>query len=346
MSAMLLTVRRMPFAFCLALFCAQSLAIEQGASTSGDALVERRETKSTLEKIQQAAVHSTYHGTVVVSSGGMVVSSRISHHGEGRRQIERIDALDGPPRHVVRYNEQVHTIWPERHVAMVERRDQLSSFPALLQAGLQRIPDFYQLKPMGQERVAGHSAQVFSVRAKDARRYSYRLWSDKSSGLLLRAEVLSDSGDVLESSAFSDVTIGRGEPIESLLQPLKNVDGYRMLRSNFEPARFEAEGWELRSVVPGFQQVSCVKRPVLSPLKTESVSAPEVIQVIYSDGLTYVSLFVEPYHAPRHARPLHTVIGATQTLMKRHGEWWVTLMGDVPASTLKVFADALERRPH
>ena len=46
-----------------------------------------------------------------------------------------------------------------------------------------------------------------------------------------------------------------------------------------------------------------------------------------------------------HKQPLLTQLGATHTLMQPHGsEWWVTVMGDVPAHTLKQFHQALERR--
>ena len=31
----------------------------------------------------------------------------------------------------------------------------------------------------------------------------------------------------------------------------------------------------------------------------------------------------------RHKQPLLTQMGATHTLMQAHGEWWVTVMGDV-----------------
>jgi len=33
-----------------------------------------------------------------------------------------------------------------------------------------------------------------------------------------------------------------------------------------------------------------------------------------------------------------------EELMRRHGDWWLTVMGDVPPPTLKAFAGALERR--
>jgi sigma-E factor negative regulatory protein RseB len=37
-------------------------------------------------------------------------------------------------------------------------------------------------------------------------------------------------------------------------------------------------------------------------------------------------------------------MGATQTLVKRLDNWWLTAVGEVPASTLKVFAQQLERK--
>ena len=36
-------------------------------------------------------------------------------------------------------------------------------------------------------------------------------------------------------------------------------------------------------------------------------------------------------------------VGPTQTLMQQQGDWWVTVVGDVPPATLRLFANALER---
>ena len=73
-------------------------------------------------------------------------------------------------------------------------------------------------------------------------------------------------------------------------------------------------------------------------------SAPIVLQSIFSDGLTHVSLFVEPFDPKRHQGEVAGSIGATHTLMTRRDDQWVTVMGDVPFETLKRFAAALERK--
>ncbi|MDE2296548.1 MAG: MucB/RseB C-terminal domain-containing protein, partial [Burkholderiales bacterium] len=71
--------------------------------------------------------------------------------------------------------------------------------------------------------------------------------------------------------------------------------------------------------------------------------SPKALQAIYSDGLTYVSVFIEPFDPKRHTHPMLASVGPTQTLMQRQGDWWVTVLGDVPPATLRVFAKGLER---
>lgn len=295
-------------------------------------------------RIHEAASHRNFHGTFVVSAAGTVSSARIAHFWEGPSQFERSESLDGQVRLVYRHNDDVTTIWPALKTAMVERRTLLAQFPALLQAGDDHIADYYLVQPHGVERVAGHAANVLDVRPRDRHRYGYRLWADQASGLLLRADVIGEHNEVLESSAFSDVVIGGRAQPETVLQPMKKLDGYRLLRPVLTPTRLDAEGWSLRQPAPGFREVSCVRRPIENDGVPSPDSTPQVLQTIYSDGLTYVSVFIEPFTPQLHARPLSTSVGATQTLMLQRGDWWVTVLGDVPPATLRLFVDGLERR--
>ena len=101
----------------------------------------------------------------------------------------------------------------------------------------------------------------------------------------------------------------------------------------------------MRSTVPGFRLVSCVRRQIEAPGEPPGDPAePPVLQTIYSDGLTYVSVFIERFQADRHTQPMLASMGATLTLSQRQGDWWVTIVGDTPVLTLKTFAGALERR--
>ena len=324
-------------------FCA-AVSPAWAQSTADDGPAQAREVRAWLMRIHEAASQSNFQGTFVVSSGGSVSSARIAHFCEGSNQFERSESLDGQARHVFRHNDVVTTLWPTARVATVEQRDLLAQFPALLQAGDDRIAEFYEVRAQGAERVAGHEANVLVVKPRDALRYGYRLWADQASGLLLRADVIGERNEVLETSAFSDVVIGVKPQPETVLQPMRRLDGYRVMRPVLLPTQLEAEGWVLRNPAPGFRQVNCVKRPMeASGGSAKDAPSPQVVQAIFSDGLTYVSVFIEPYNAQRHPRPLHASVGPTQTLMLQQGDWWVTVLGDVPPATLQRFAKGLER---
>ena len=74
-------------------------------------------------------------------------------------------------------------------------------------------------------------------------------------------------------------------------------------------------------------------------------SEQKVLQTIFSDGLTHVSLFIEPFQPQRHKAVGLTVIGATHTLSRRMNDYWLTAVGDAPEETLEKFIQALERKP-
>ena len=335
---------RRPFSL-LALAGVVCAATPAAWAQAADGVAQAREVRAWLMRIHDAASHRNFQGTFVVSGGGAVSSARIAHYCEGPNQFERSESLDGQARLVFRHNDVVTTLWPAAHVATVEQRTLLVEFPALLQAGDDRIAEFYEVRPQGAERIAGFEANVLVVKPRDGYRYGYRLWAEQTTGLLLRADVLGERNEVLESSAFSDVAIGVKPQPESVLVPMKKLDAYRVQRPLLTPTKLESEGWVQRQTVPGFRQVSCVKRPMETtvPLDQAAASDPQVLQTIYADGLTYVSVFIEPFNAQRHTRPMLASVGPTQTLMQQQGDWWVTVVGDVPPATLKLFAKGLER---
>lgn len=311
-------------------------------SLAGDMPIAGADARGWLQRMQAAASQLNYQGTLVVSAGGSISSSRLAHYCEGKQFLERVDMLDGQPRHVYRHNEQVLTIWPASKVARIEQRESVAMFPAVLSGSEDQLLERYDMVAEGGDRVAGLDAAVFVLRPKDPYRFAQRLWADRASGLLLRADVLAPEGRVLEAAAFTEVTIGVKAQPESVLVPMKSLEGYRVVRSAPQRTALEAEGWRLMPPVAGFKQVSCVKRG--TAIGSDGAGSPhgDMLQAIFSDGLTHVSVFIEAFRADRH-RPGTVAVGATHTLMQAHGASWITVMGDVPIATLKKFAAALER---
>jgi len=143
---------------------------------------------------------------------------------------------------------------------------------------------------------------------------------------------------VLESSAFSEIEIGSGIAAQTLLEGMR-PEGYRELPSPNRVVELSAEGWRLREPVPGFELMGCLKRPL------HGGDRGHRLQAVFSDGLSFVSVFVEPFDPQRHKQALAAGLGATGTLMRREGTHWMTAMGDVPPSTLELFLRLLEHQP-
>lgn len=306
-----------------------------GGPGSGGRAPERGVSEWLL-RMHEASRRRSYVGTFVVSSSaGALSSARIWHACEGDVQMERVENLTGVPRSTFRRNDDVMTFLPESRVVRSEKRESPGLFPHLLTSSENSIPEFYTARRAGSDRVAGFDTEVVQLAPKDNLRFGYRIWSEKKSGLVVKLQTLDTEGNVLEQAAFSELQLDVPVRMDKLAQMMASTDGYRIEKTDVLKTTPAAEGWSMKAAVAGFKPMSCYKRP----------STENTMQWIFSDGLASVSLFVEPYDRQRHGpEGQFAPIGATQTLTHRIQEWWVTAVGEVPAATLRAFAQSLERR--
>lgn len=305
--------------------------------------VPQRTVGEWLLRMHEASRKRAYIGTFVVSSAaGNMSSARIWHVCDGEQQMERVESLTGTPRSTFRHNDKVVTFLPESKVARTEQRETLGLFPNMLRASDSPIGEFYVARQTGSDRVAGFDADVVQITPKDGLRFGYRIWSEKKSGLVVKLQTLDADSRVLEQAAFSELQLDAPVRMDKLHQMMANTDGYRVEKSEPVKTTALAEGWTLSRPVAGFQPVSCYRRPGSS-----QGASSGTLQWIFTDGLASVSLFVEPYDARRHAQEMMAAMGATHALARRldpkGGDWWLTVVGEVPPSTLKAFAESIER---
>ena len=315
-------------------------APESTGATVSSTTAESRGINDWLMRMHEASRSRTYVGTYVVSSGGSMSSAKIWHVCEGNRQVERVETLTGAPRSVFRHNDRVVTFMPDQKIVRSEKRESLGLFPELLQSTDNRIADFYRVKREGVDRVAGLEADVLFLSPKDTMRYGYRVWTEQKRGLVVKLQTLDTDGKVLEQAAFSELQFDLPVRMDKLIQMMGNVEGYKLEEPKLVKTTASAEGWMLKAPVPGFKPMSCYKRPLSTPAVA---GADEPLQWTFSDGLASVSLFVEPFDKQRHDRESIVSIGATQTITRQLGAYWLTVMGEVPVATLRLFANGLER---
>jgi sigma-E factor negative regulatory protein RseB len=296
-----------------------------------------------LRRMHEASRMRTYVGTFVVSAAtGNLSSSRIWHVADGDVLMERIEALSGAPRSTFRRNDHVMTFFPEEKVVKSEKRENLDFFPNLPGAPDSAIGDFYDARTLGKGRVAGFDADVLQLAPRDGLRFGYRVWSERRSGLVVALQTIDGDDRVVEQSAFSELQFDAPVKTHALAQMMGNTAGYRIEKSALERTTAAAEGWSLREPVPGFKPVNCYRRAL------DGESKPErTMQWTFTDGLASVSLFIGPYDAQRQPREALMALGATYTLTRRlsdkGGDWWLTVVGEVPPQTLQAFAQGLVR---
>ena len=290
--------------------------------------------------MQEASKKRTYVGTYVVSSGGTMSSAKIWHICEGNQKLERVETLTGPPRSIFRHNDRVVTFIPDHKVVRSERRESVALFPGLLQSTDNDLANFYKVKSEGVERVAGFDSDVVMLVPKDGMRFGYRVWTEQKKGILVKLQTLDTDGKVLEQAAFSELQLDAPLKMDKLLKMMDKVDGYRLEQPVLVKTTASAEGWILKTPVNGFKPVSCYKRPVSGA----TAASEDPLQWIFSDGLASVSIFVEPFDRQRHDKESTQSMGATQTMTKHLGAYWLTIMGEVPMSTLKLFASGLDHK--
>lgn len=309
------------------------------AAQSNDPLVVRREVSAWLNRIHAAARNENYEGTFVFQRGGMIQSSRIvhvaEHHGD---EYERLESLDGRPRTMLRHNDDVYTFIPERRLCIVDQRQSKITFPALVGSDSSTVLDVYIPRLMGVERVAGVDSQVIELDPKDHYRFGYKLWADQRTGLLLRAQTLGPDGHVLEQIAFSQIQIGSDDDHNSIAAGIRNLAGWHVIHGATSSVDMAAQGWTIKPNVAGFKEIRQLRRPMAPLVSGEPV---EVDQAVFSDGLSAISVFVQP--GEKGARKEgYGSSGATHIMIKRMGNFWITLLGEVPLDTLQEFAVAIK----
>lgn len=290
-----------------------------------------------LAKIQQSALKLNYSGTFVyLQQGGQPLTSRITHVVDASGERERLELLDGAPVVIVRNNEEVRSYAPDSKTIVVEKRRNKTSFPSLLTAPAATIAEYYNVRAWDQQRVAGLDCQVLLLESKDGMRYARKLWADKATGLLLKAQSFNEKGDVVEQIAFTQVEIGG--PVERYHALLAKRDGgrdWRTVSQSVTEASFADAGWKVEVPLPGFRKLLEMKRGM-------GEGGGEVGQIVFSDGLASVSVFLEPLKEGAKAAEGLSSQGAVNIYRRKVGNHVVTVLGEAPAACVTRIGKAVQ----
>ena len=322
-----------------------SLLLAPAFGQSDGGSTDKRETQAWLKKIQSAARKLNYAGVFVYQQADQVRTSRITHIVDGKNEIEKIEILDGRPREYIRRNEEVTYYIPDAKLLQVEKRVTQDIFPSILAASPAELAEHYTIRKEETGSVAGFDCQAILLEPKDNLRYGYRLWAEKVNGLLLRAQTLDHDGSTVEQIAFTQLEIS-------------NIDRNRIKSTYSNTSRWKVEnpvmhqaslsGWTVNAPA-GFKRIRELTRIVsdtstpISGAASGHSSHREVAQIVFSDGLAAISVFIEPGTQSRTEGSMRQ--GAMNIVGKRQGEFWLTIVGEVPAAAIRQVANSIEFKP-
>jgi sigma-E factor negative regulatory protein RseB len=316
------------------------------AFAENEASAEKREAQAWLNKIKAAAQKLNYSGVFVYQQANQVRTSRITHLVDGKNELEKLEVLDGRPREYIRNNEQITYYLPDVRVLQVERRITAEIFPAILAASAAEIAEHYAIRRQETGRVAGFDVQAILLEPKDHLRYGYKLWAEKNTGLLLRAQTLDEEGKAVEQIAFTQLEIHHID--RNRVKPsYTNTSRWRLETAVMNPASLS--GWSVKSVPPGFKKIRELTRIVSETSAPNSSNAGaagtsrEVAQIVFSDGLAAISIFIESSAQSRTDGSMRQ--GAMNIIGKRQGDYWITIVGEVPAVAIRQVANSIEFKP-
>ncbi|MEZ5464364.1 MAG: MucB/RseB C-terminal domain-containing protein [Lysobacteraceae bacterium] len=283
-----------------------------------------------LQRMDAAARQQNFVGTLVYGARGQMDTLRVFHRATDDGDSERLLSLNGEPREMVRHGSTVlftgNGSLPRAYV----RGAATTPFAA---NELQEALPHYRVIAAGEDRVAGLNTQVIDVRAGDAFRYSWRLWLEAESGLLLKSVRHGVDGIPVELMMFTDIELG-AVPSDEQLKATVSTEPRQVDARPIETASSAEARWDIADLPPGFKQT----------LSERDAAQPNEEHLVFSDGLASVSVYISPVTAGDATPPVNIREGAVSVFSRQVDRFRVYVIGDVPELTVQRFAQGVSPR--
>lgn len=294
-----------------------------------------------LLKAADTARTANYRGTVIYRAGGNMESMRLIHGFAGGTERERVVALTGEPREIIRIDNKVTCLLPKDRKLDLKRPALKGLLTNVSAESLKELTAWYELKDVGTARIAGRMCRGVELSPRDGFRYGFEIWADEVTGVPLKVALMGPARRALEEVMFTEVEFPASLPDEAFAPGLDPSRFKAVTR--VEPAMKQLTGgvaditdFPLRfdRLPPGFKVTMREQRP-----GTELRG--QVEHLMLSDGLSAVSVFAALGVAPEQAFNGLTQMGAVQAYGRSIGRYHVTVVGEIPAATVESIATGL-----
>jgi len=290
-----------------------------------------------LRTMAFAAHQTNYTGVFVYQARGRVEVSRITHLIDQQGEHERLQGLEGERCEIIRHNDRIWMYRGDKKVSF-GRRHARRAFPALLPEQILTLKENYIVTQEEEDRVADYHAHTIRIQPRDTLRYARKMWAHSESGLLLKAVVLDEHDKVIEQYAFSQLQIGGDIDREWIAtRELDSEDLASKEHLSFLPqanAESASSGWKVNGVPAGFKKIIEMRR-------TLAHRESSVVQIVYSDGLAALSIFIEQVGERDSPYLGLSSQGAVHVYRKLIDDNLVTVVGELPPHAVLQVAESV-----
>lgn len=289
-----------------------------------------KDVQSWLEKMHRATHTLNYIGTFVYGQGAQLSSVQLIHRTSKVGEQQRLVAMDGTGREVIRDGNKVMCIMPDSQAVVVSKVRPDKQFPPVFPINISNLTPFYTFSISGTSRVAGRKVQVISITPKDEYRYGHRLWIDDKTGLLLKTHLVDRENKPIEQFMFTRIEY-LNSIADQYLTPMNDGKDYTWYESSdgHGTEKKNPVGMDVAWLPPGF------KHDTKKIQKLPNTAMP-VEQMVFSDGLASVSVFIEEelQHDPSNLVG-SSKMGGVNVHGRSLGDYHVTVMGEVPHKSVQ-----------
>lgn len=278
------------------------------------------DVSSLLKKMSSAGDQLNYQGVLVLRKSDNLVAMSVEHGSDERGVWESMMSLNGEARRVVRLNDEVTSVYPERQLLTISRNKDRHNLHPALPENLDKLEAYYTINRLKDDRVADHHAVVLDVVPKDPFRYGYRYWLDSKTGVLLRCDLINEKKHVLEQMMFTRLDYLTEAPASAFTAI--NHEGYEARQLDKKPDTKLDSSWQVSKLPAGF---------MLTRSRVRETKHGKVLHLAYSDGLASVSVFVEPMRTLKQKFEGASTMGALNAFGIRTHKHFIMVVGEVPA---------------
>ncbi|CAA9892303.1 Sigma-E factor negative regulatory protein RseB [Candidatus Methylobacter favarea] len=296
-----------------------------------------------LRKMTHAMETLNYQGTVAFLRNGKLETMKYFHAAEKGKEQERLLSLNSPLREIVRDADRVSCVFKSTKQILIDHRPVGRSFLIDIPKNLDELKATYSFKIAGEEEVAMLPTYVIAIQPKDNFRYVRKIWMEKQHFLPLKVALYDLSGTILEQFVFTDLQVkdtlpfvevktpptpNRRQP-KSLPHPKVSIKQVAKLQSQAS----DGPDFDLTELPPGFRKIFFTRRPLHN-------SDQSVAHLLLSDGFSSISIYRENKN-PAMQAGLQSV-GAINFFSRIIDDSQLTVMGEVPAATVKLIAEGIQ----